>query len=79
MLTVADYEKIRKAVIRGGMSQREAARTFGHGRDTIKKALAHPSPPGYRRGKEPESPILEPVAQTMRKVTSPLISSNPSM
>jgi transposase len=56
-----DYEKIRKAVLRDGMSQREAARTFGHGRDTIRKVLEHGSPPGYRRTKEPESPILDPV------------------
>jgi transposase len=34
MLKVEEYEKIRKAVLRDGMSQREAARTFGHGRDT---------------------------------------------
>lgn len=61
MLKVADYEKIRKAVLRDGMSQREVSRTFGHGRDTVKKALEYSSPPGYRRQKEPESPILEPV------------------
>ncbi|MBU2573289.1 MAG: IS21 family transposase [Elusimicrobia bacterium] len=61
MLTVEDYEKIRKAVLRDGMSQREAARTFGHGRDTIRKALDHAAPPGYRRNKEPESPLLDPV------------------
>lgn len=61
MLTVEDYEKIRKAVFREGLSQREAARKFGHGRETIKKVLANPSPPGYRREREPESPILDPV------------------
>jgi len=43
------------------MSQREAARTFNHGRDTIRKALDHAAPPGYRRNKEPESPLLDPV------------------
>jgi transposase len=61
MLTVEDYEKIRKAVLRDGMSQREVARTFGHGRDTVKKALEHPSPPGYRRHKPIESPLLGPI------------------
>ena len=61
MLTVEDYEKIRKAILRGGMSQREAARTFRHGRDTIRKILVHPAPPGYQRVKPPESPILDPV------------------
>jgi transposase len=61
MLTVEDYEKIRKAVLRNGMSRREAARTFGHGRDTIRKILAGSSPPGYRRRKEAASPLLDPV------------------
>lgn len=61
MLKVEEYEKIRKAVLRDGMSRREAARTFGHGRDTIRKILEQGSPPGYRRKKEPESPILDPV------------------
>lgn len=61
MLKVEDYEKIRKAVLRDGMSQREAARKFGHGRDTIRKVLEDSSPPGYRRQKEPERPVLEPI------------------
>jgi transposase len=61
MLTVDDYEKIRKAVILKRMSQREAARQFKHGRETIKKALAHPSPPGYRRTKPAASALLDPV------------------
>lgn len=61
MLKVEDYEKIRKAVLRDGMSRREAARTFGHGRDTIRKALEYSTPPGYRRSKEPDRPVLDPV------------------
>ena len=60
MLKVEDYEKIRKAVIRDGMSQREAARKFGHGRETIKKILEYSQPPGYRRSKAPECPVLDP-------------------
>jgi len=61
MLTVEDYEKIRKAVVVDGLSQREAARRFRHGRETIKKALAHPEPPGYRRTEPVASPLLDPV------------------
>jgi len=41
------------------MSQREAARTFGHGRETIKKALAHSEPPGYHRQGEVQQPVLD--------------------
>lgn len=61
MLKVEDYEKIRKAVLRDGMSQREAARKFGHGRDTIRKVLQEGTQPSYRRQKEPERPVLDPV------------------
>jgi len=61
MLTVEDYEKVRKAVLVQGLSQREVARKFRHGRETIKKALAHPEPPGYRRKSAATSPLLDPV------------------
>ena len=61
MLTVMDFEKIRKAVLVQDMSQRAVAREFKHGRDTVKKALEHPAPPGYRRSKPAASPLLDPV------------------
>ena len=61
MLKVADYEKIRKAVLVQEMSQRAVAREFRHGRDTVKKALKHPEPPGYRRSTPAASPLLDPV------------------
>lgn len=51
MLTVEDYEKIRKAVLVEGLSERKAAKKFGHSRKTIKKALQHSSPPGYSKRK----------------------------
>ena len=60
MLKVDDYEKIKKAVLHDGMSQREAAKTFKHGRDTIRKILAHATPPGYQRSREPVQPVIEP-------------------
>ena len=60
MLKVDDYDKVKKAIMRDGMSQREAAKTFKHGRDTIRKILAHPTPPGYQRSTEPVQPVIEP-------------------
>ena len=60
MLKVDDYEKIKKAILHDGMSQREAAKTFKHGRDTIRKILAHATPPGYQRSREPVQPVIEP-------------------
>ena len=31
MLKVDDYDTVKKAILRDGMSQREAAKTFKHG------------------------------------------------
>ncbi len=61
MLTVADYERIRKKVKVEGLSQRETARELGHSRHTVKKALDLVEPPGYRRTKEVARPVIEPV------------------
>ena len=43
-----------------GISVREASRMFGLHRDTVRKMLAYPVPPGYRRQSEPRRPKLEP-------------------
>ena len=53
MLTVDDYERIRREVLVAGRSQREVDRELGHSRHTVRKALEHSSPPGYRRRQPP--------------------------
>jgi transposase len=42
-----------------GKTQRQAAEELGHSRNLIAKALAHSSPPGYRRQKLPPRPVLD--------------------
>jgi transposase len=59
MLDVADYERIRRVVKIEGKTQRQASETLGHSRKTIAKALAHSSPPGYRRQTPPPRPALD--------------------
>ncbi len=61
MLTVEDYERIRRKVKVEGHSQREAARQLGHSRKTVKKALKHGSPPPYRRSTPTLRPAIDPV------------------
>ena len=61
MLDVADYERIRRMVQIEGKTQRQVAEELGHSRNLIAKALAHSSPPGYRRQKPPPRPTLEAV------------------
>ena len=43
------YLRVRRAVMMEGMNIREAVRTFGLHRDTVRKMLAYSVPPGYRR------------------------------
>lgn len=62
MLTVDDYDRIRREVIIEGKSQREVARELGHSRHTVKKALEYCTPPGYKRKKPPNKPAVDPVS-----------------
>jgi len=58
MLTMTDYQKIRFAIERDGLSQREVARLYHHGRDTIRKVLADAATqPRYERTKPASSPL----------------------
>jgi len=61
MLTVDDYEAIRRCVVVEGTSQREAARRLGRSRKTVKKALKHAVPPGYRRAGPVACPVIDEV------------------
>jgi transposase len=60
MLTLTDYQKIRFEVENQKRSQRDVAKAFHHGRDTIRKILADPdTQPRYRR-KAPTPTSLDP-------------------
>lgn len=61
MLTVDDYERIRRKVKVEGQSQREVSRELHHSRNTVSKALQYSCPPGYRRTKPVNRPVIEPV------------------
>ncbi len=63
MLTVAQHEVIRRKVLVDGLSQRAVAQELGHSRKTVKKAMEHPLPPGYRRNQPRPQPVLEPVRE----------------
>ena len=63
MLTVNHIETIRRKVLIEGLSQREVARELKHSRNTIKNAIANPSPRKYRLTKDRARPALEPVRE----------------
>jgi transposase len=53
------YARVRRAVQIEQMSEREAARTFGLSRETVRKMLKFSLTPGYRRGAPMRRPKLE--------------------
>jgi transposase len=57
--TVELYAQVRRAVQIEQMSEREAARTFGLSRETVRKMLKFSLPPGYRRQAPIRRPKLE--------------------
>ena len=61
MLTVDDYELIRRKHLVDGMSQRAVAKELGHARNTVAKAIANPIPPGYQLATQRPKPRIDPV------------------
>ena len=59
MYGVELYSKVRMAVLRDGLSHREAARRFGVDRGTVAKMVEHSVPPGYRQTKALRRPKLD--------------------
>jgi len=60
MYTVEIYARVRRAVYVEGMSERQVAREFGLARETVRKMMQYPSPPGYRRQQPAKRPKLDP-------------------
>jgi transposase len=52
--------EVRRAVLVEGISKREACRRFALHWDTLRKILAHGSPPGYRRVSKVDRPVIGP-------------------
>jgi transposase len=51
MYNVETYVKVRRACLIDQLSERQTAKDFELHRDTVKKMLQNPEPPGYRRTK----------------------------
>jgi transposase len=60
MLQVEDYEEMRRAYFRDGLSIREIAKRFHHGRPVVRKALAEAEPRPYTLATVRSSPVLGP-------------------
>jgi transposase len=67
----ADMERwteIRRQVLTGQMSKRQACRHFDLHWLTLQKILAHEEPPGYRRSRPPRRPKIDPVLPVIRAI-----------
>ncbi len=60
MLTVTDYDRIRRAYHLEGKSMRQISRELGHGYWTIRKVLEASEPPGYQMRQPRPAPVLGP-------------------
>jgi len=61
MLTVDDYEQIRRKHLIDGMSQRAIAREMSLARNTVAKAITQAVPSGYQLTKPRPKPAIDPV------------------
>jgi transposase len=63
MLTVENYESIRRAYHVEGKSIRQIAREMNRSRKTVKKAIESAEPEGYKLRKERPAPVLGPYRE----------------
>jgi helix-turn-helix, Psq domain len=68
------YARVRRAIQVDGMSIQQASREFGLARKTIRKMLAHSTPPGYERKK----PITRPKLGPWLGVIDPILEDDKS-
>ena len=68
MYLVELYLRVRRACMVDGMSIREASRMFGVHRDTVRKMLEHPVPPGYRMRRPRRRPKLEGFSEVIDRI-----------
>src|SRR4051812_36641005 len=62
------WAEIRRRVLTGEISKRQACREYDLHWLTLKKILSHEEPPGYRRRRPPRRPTIEPVLPVIRRI-----------
>ena len=62
MLSVDQFELIRRKYFVDGMSQRAIAQELGHSRKTVKKAISHSTPPAFQKPDNRKKPTIDPVS-----------------
>jgi transposase len=67
-MDMEQWLEIRRRVLREGVSKRQILRETGMHWGTLKKILAHPSPPGYRRSQSVKKPKIDPYLDRIREI-----------
>jgi transposase len=62
------WKEVRRQVLTGEISRREACRRYGLGWHTLTKILAHDEPPGYRLSRPRTKPKIEPFLPIIRQI-----------
>ena len=70
MLTVKDWDQIRRAFYTEGKSIREIARETGHARRTVRRMVESDEPPKYKRRGPKRAPKLGPFKERIQELLS---------
>jgi transposase len=62
------WSEVRRLVLTGELSKREARERYKLHWDTLQKILAHEEPPGFRKGKPREKPVLGPYVALIHEI-----------
>ncbi len=62
------WADVRRAVLAGEMSRRDACKKYNLNYRTIQKILSHEEPPGYRRESPREKPKLGPLVPIIHEI-----------
>jgi hypothetical protein len=62
------WSEVRRRVLTGELTKRAALREYDIHWDTLTKILENEEPPGYRKWKEREKPVLGPFIPLIREI-----------
>ena len=62
------WSEVRRRVLTGELTKRAARREYHLHWDTLTKILAHEEPPGYRKRKDREKPVLGPFIPLIKEI-----------
>jgi transposase len=65
---VTEWARVRRRILTGGVSQRQVVRETGISRSVVRKMVAFPVPPGYRKRKAVNRPKLGPYLEVIDQI-----------